>query len=104
MLSEIIIERYFCRVEFYSKAGKPKAAGYIKAMEKMGTDRDTTFSVGDQLFTDIWGASNAGIKSIMVKRIASHEEIQIHLKRIPETLITVIYRLLYKKRSEKDLL
>jgi HAD superfamily phosphatase (TIGR01668 family) len=90
--------------EYVYKAGKPKAAGYIKAMEKMGTDRDTTFSVGDQLFTDIWGASNAGIKSIMVKRIASHEEIQIHLKRIPETLITVIYRLLYKKRSEKDLL
>ena len=90
--------------EYVFKAGKPKACGYIRAMEKMGTDRHTTFSVGDQLLTDIWGANNAGIKSIMVKRIASHEEIQIHFKRIPETVITVIYRLFHRRVSEKELL
>ena len=37
------------------KANKPGRQGFIRAMEKMGTDVDNTFFVGDQLFTDIWG-------------------------------------------------
>ena len=90
--------------EYIYKAGKPKAEGYLRAMDKMSTDRDTTFAVGDQLFTDIWGANNAGLKSIMVRRIASHEEIQIHLKRIPETVIVWIYMITHRKRSVEDLL
>ena len=90
--------------EYVYKAGKPHADGYIKALDRMSTDRGTTFAVGDQLFTDIWGANNAGIKSIMVRRIASHEEIQIHFKRIPETVIVWIYKLTHRKRSVKDLL
>lgn len=90
--------------QYVYKAGKPKADGYLKAMEKMGTDRNNTFSVGDQLITDIWGANNAGIKSVMVHRIARHEEIQIHLKRIPETVIVTIYRIICRKRSVKELL
>lgn len=90
--------------EYVFRAGKPGASGYIKAMEKLGTQRSNTFAVGDQLFTDIWGANNAGIKSVMVKRTASHEEIQIHLKRIPETLITAVYRLIRKKCSVKELM
>ena len=33
----------------------------------MHTDKDTTYFVGDQLFTDVWGANRAGIMSILVK-------------------------------------
>lgn len=73
------------------KAGKPLAKGYNSAMEKMGTDKDNTMFVGDQLFTDIWGANNAGIYSILVQPIAKHEEIQIILKRIPEKIILFFY-------------
>lgn len=60
-------------------------------MEKMGTDKMNTLFVGDQIFTDIWGANNAGIRSVLVKPIAKHEEIQIVLKRIPEKLILFLY-------------
>lgn len=80
------------------KAGKPKAKGYNAAMEKMGTNRENTLFVGDQIFTDIWGANNAGIRSILVRPIAKHEEIQIVLKRIPEKLILHFY---LKKHSIK---
>lgn len=69
------------------KAKKPSAKGYIRAMELLGAGRSDTLFVGDQIFTDIWGANNAGIRSILVKPIAKHEEIQIVLKRIPEKLI-----------------
>ena len=90
--------------EYVYKAGKPRADGYIRAMEKMGSSVKDTFCVGDQLITDIWGANNAGLKSIMVKKIAFHEEIQIHFKRIPETVIKVIYILFHRKTGVKELL
>lgn len=77
--------------QYIYKAGKPSAKGYVKAMDLMGTDRSNTLFVGDQIFTDIWGANNAGIRSVLVQPIAKHEEIQIVLKRIPEKLILHFY-------------
>ena len=38
------------------RAGKPKTTGYENAMERMGTTAEDTLFVGDQLFTDVWGA------------------------------------------------
>ena len=81
------------------KAGKPKRDGYLEAMRLMGTKRKTTFFVGDQLFTDIWGANNARLHSILVKQIAFHEEIQIYLKRILEKPIVWIYKLTHKSHD-----
>ena len=82
------------------KAKKPSAKGYYKAMKKMGTNRSNTMFVGDQLFTDIWGANNAKIHSILVKQIAKHEEIQIILKRIPEKLILFFYKRKHKIKTK----
>lgn len=83
------------------KAGKPLAKGYNKAMETMGSDRKNTLFVGDQIFTDVWGANNAGIRSVLVQPIAKHEEIQIILKRIPEKLILHFYLKKNKLRTKK---
>ena len=74
------------------KAGKPGVCGYEKAMERMGTDRKDTMFVGDQLFTDVYGANRAGIYSILVKPINPKEEIQIVLKRYLETPVLYCYR------------
>ena len=73
------------------KAGKPGRAGYEKAMERMGTTPGTTIFVGDQLFTDVWGAKNAGIDSYLVKPIHPKEEIQIVLKRRLEWIVLFFY-------------
>lgn len=73
------------------KAGKPSARGYQEAMHKLGTDSSNTLFVGDQIFTDIWGANNAKLYSILVQPIAKHEEIQIVLKRIPEKWVLHSY-------------
>ena len=73
------------------KAGKPAVGNYKKAMEKMGTDRGNTLFVGDQLFTDIWGAKKAGIRTFLVKPIHPKEEIQIVLKRYLEKIVLYFY-------------
>lgn len=78
-------------IKYIYKAGKPKRAGYQKAMQLLGTDTTNTLFVGDQLFTDLWGANNTGITSLLVKPIDKKEEIQIILKRIPEKWILHSY-------------
>lgn len=87
--------------EYVFKAGKPKSDGYIEGMKKMGTKRGNTLFVGDQLFTDIWGANNAGIHSILVNQIAKQEEIQIVLKRILEKPIKKLYLRKHKMYLKK---
>lgn len=84
-------------VSYIYKAHKPSPEGYEKAMERMGTDRDTTVFIGDQIFTDIWGARRAGILALMVKKIWWKEEIQIILKRRLEFFVMAGFRHYVKK-------
>ncbi len=92
------------RVKYLFKAGKPARRGYLKAMEMLGTDRNTTLFVGDQLFTDVWGAKNTGIFSILVCPIDKKEEIQIVLKRYLEKPVLFFYRRRCIKEGRKYLL
>ncbi len=77
--------------KYIFKGNKPSRKGYIKAMNLMGTTTDSTIFVGDQLFTDIWGANRAGIESYLTKPIDPKEEIQIVLKRVPEKMVLYFY-------------
>lgn len=83
--------------KYIYNAKKPSTKNYIKAMQLMGTDRSDTIFVGDQLFTDVWGANRAGIRTYLVKPIDRHEEIQIILKRYLEKIVLWFYA-----RSKKD--
>ena len=73
------------------KAGKPGRAGYEQAMRQMGTTNRNTIFVGDQLFTDIWGAKRTGIRTFLTKPIHPKEEIQIVLKRYLERIVLFFY-------------
>lgn len=77
---------------YVEDAHKPSRKGYQRGMQEMGTTTENTLFVGDQLFTDVWGAKRTGLKSILVKPINPKEEIQIVLKRIPERWILYFYR------------
>lgn len=86
-------------VEYIFKAGKPSVKNYVRAMEMMGTDRSSTLFVGDQIFTDVYGANRAGIRTILVKPIHPKEEIQIVLKRYLEKIVLFFYRRSLKKQQ-----
>ena len=73
-------------------AHKPSTRNYRKAMELMGTDQSNTIFIGDQLFTDVWGAKRSGIRNILVKPIHPKEEIQIVLKRYLEKIVLYFYK------------
>lgn len=51
-------------------AGKPGRKGFLQALEETGVPADRALMVGDQIFTDIWGANRAGVCSVLVRPIA----------------------------------
>lgn len=87
------------QVSYIFKAGKPSTRNYLKSMELMGTDRNSTLFVGDQIFTDVYGANRAGIYTILVKPIHPREEIQIVLKRYLERIVLFFYHRSRKKEQ-----
>lgn len=80
------------QVQYIFKAGKPKVRGYQKAMEMMETNKENTLFIGDQIFTDVYGANRAGIRTILTKPIHPKEEIQIVLKRYLEKIVLAFYK------------
>ena len=87
------------QVNYIFKAGKPSVKNYRKAMEIMGTEVRNTLFVGDQIFTDIYGANRAGIRTILVKPIHPKEEIQIVLKRYLEKIVLFFYKRSITKKA-----
>ncbi len=85
-------------VHYIYDAHKPSTKNYEKAMKIMKTDTSNTIFIGDQLFTDVWGAKRTGIRNILVKPIHPREEIQIVLKRKLEKIVLYFYRKSKKKR------
>lgn len=79
------------------KAGKPSRTGYLKGVKVLGTTLSNTVFIGDQLFTDVYGARRAGLKSIYVKPIGKDTEIQIILKRYLERIVLFFYRHFHTK-------
>lgn len=86
------------------RAGKPNPKNYLKAVEMMGGTVNNTVFIGDQLFTDVWGANRAGISSILVKPIDKHEEIQIIIKRRFEFFVLAAYKRKLKKTATYGLI
>ena len=81
------------------RAGKPNPEGYLAACEEMGTSPAETLFIGDQIFTDVWGARRAGIYSILVEPLYWKEEPQIILKRRLEWFVLRSYE---KDRAKRE--
>lgn len=70
---------------FVYKALKPKSFGYEKASKKMNIPLCKIAAIGDQIFTDVWGAKRAGCFAILTKPLHEGDEGKfIAFKRILE--------------------
>ncbi|MDF2611930.1 MAG: hypothetical protein K0R92_3404 [Lachnospiraceae bacterium] len=85
------------KVKFIHNAQKPAKKNFIRATKLMGTGIDNTVFIGDQLFTDVYGANRVGMMTYFVKPIGPKEEIQIVLKRKLERIVLYYYRKDIKK-------
>lgn len=89
--------------QYVFKANKPSRKNYRKAMEYMNTNEKNTVFIGDQLFTDVFGANRAGIDSILVMPIDKAEEIQIVFKRKLERIVLHFYLKKQKLQSTDEI-
>jgi HAD superfamily phosphatase (TIGR01668 family) len=60
-------------IPWITRAGKPLARGFRKAMARMGTAPDATAAIGDQVFTDVWGGNRLGLYTILLDPTSSRE-------------------------------
>lgn len=81
------------KLKFYAihKALKPRSKSFLKAMELMNTDKESTVAIGDQIFTDVWGGNRAGIKTILVVPVSERDEWITKIKRGLERLVIRLY-------------
>lgn len=70
-----------------SLACKPLKRSYLKLMKKYKLNNHEIACIGDQIYTDIKGANNLNIFSILVDPIAKHEHIITKINRIKERKI-----------------
>lgn len=82
-------------IPYQGRSGKPKKAGYLRAMERMGARPEETVMVGDQIFTDTLGANNAGVTPLLVRPIRLAGNPGRYLRYAVETP----FRLLGKRRA-----
>ena len=82
-------------IPYQGHSGKPKKAGYLRAMERMGARPEETVMVGDQIFTDTLGAHNAGVTPLLVRPIRLAGNPGRYLRYAVETP----FRLLGKRRA-----
>ena len=75
----------------YSKAGKPFKKNVFRAMNAMGTSKSDTILMGDQIYTDVWAARNAGIRAILVPPIRDKRDFFTKFKRLLEKPILKRY-------------
>ena len=75
----------------YYKAKKPFKKNIIKAMEALGAKKDETAVMGDQIFTDVWAARNAGVRAILLPPIRDKHDIFTKFKRFLERPIIKKY-------------
>ena len=75
----------------YFKAGKPFKKNVLRALSDMEVSPDEAILMGDQIFTDIWAARNAGIRAILVPPINDRRDLLTRFKRFLEKPIIKKY-------------
>lgn len=69
-------------------AGKPCTRSYKTILTLLGASNTKTAMIGDQLFTDIWGAKRAGLYAILVAPVApASDSLWAKLRRPLERLV-----------------
>lgn len=78
---------------YISNSEKPKVTNYLKGIEMMNIEKEETLFIGDQVFTDIYGANRCGIDNILVKYIGYYKKEKKGIRRNIEKIILKLYEI-----------
>lgn len=74
-------------------AQKPRIENYLKGVAMLGLRKAEVVCIGDQIFTDIYGANRSGIDSILVRYMRYADETKIGIRRNLEKVVLKLYSL-----------
>ncbi|MBQ9482757.1 MAG: YqeG family HAD IIIA-type phosphatase [Ruminiclostridium sp.] len=74
-------------LDFTANGAKPLTFGLNKALKRLGTARERTAVVGDQIFTDVMGGNFAKMPTILVEPFHVEKGILFKIKRGAESLV-----------------
>lgn len=90
-------------VEFIRDKFKPNPQGYLLALERFNVKPEEAVMIGDQLLTDVFGASRAGIDSIWVQRLSRKEFLGTKLiSRNVERIVGLALRRWFQSEADSD--
>ena len=93
------VEKFNENLGFFSvcRAKKPLPSGFRRALASMSVQAENAASVGDQIFTDVWGAKSIGAYAFLVPPIKDKTTLFFRAKRFLERPIIKKYRQLEKE-------
>ncbi len=93
------VERFNKKFGFYatSKSKKPLSVGFNRALGNLEVKGSEAASLGDQIFTDVWGAKNVGAYAYLVPPIKDKTTLFFKFKRMLEKPLIKKY---YKKKAK----
>ena len=79
---------------------KPSGKRLGKIAEAVGAELSASAALGDQIFTDVWGARMLGIRAILVPPIRDKKTLLFRCKRLLEKPILRKYHKLHSKGDQ----
>lgn len=80
-------------LDYISLGLKPLPFGYIRALRRLGSKRNETAIVGDQIFTDVMGGNLVGVKTVLLTPIKFETSMSFRFKRKIEAFLIKILKI-----------
>ena len=74
-------------VSYLANAKKPLKIAYDKALEILRSNKENTAMIGDQMMSDIKGANENGIYSVLVKPVDKHNNLKTGTSRFLQNIM-----------------
>lgn len=76
------------KVDYLFKAGKPEAISFDRALDILKAKKENAVMIGDQMLSDIKGANEYGIYSVLVDPVSNKYDIKTGTSRILQNIMT----------------
>ena len=74
-------------LQYISLGLKPLPFGYLRALKRLGSKKNNTAIVGDQIFTDVLGGNAVGLKTVLLTPIKPETSLRFRMKRKVEAFL-----------------